>query len=288
MMPPLRMLRMLSLQLLFIPYMLWWLLASVFVDFEVSSVLLDLALRPGKRALLLWADCVDWFLRSLLLIANFCVSISHSAFTALLSPLRCVVPAQALQTWEHLKAHLLSEIGSFGPAAALQQLPGFAFLNTRCTGQGSETMTKVSAMVAAGPMGRTLSKLGISSKSDSNKQHDKMEDYTASAASAFCHSLFQYLADDEGLEAVKKLFEQISLLLQEFAVSKESQRVSSTGGYMAVLGAYDGVERKINNLTSKLPASVKTAAFPVLAGYGALLASGLLLSLLRFAFYGLH
>ncbi|KAG6556433.1 hypothetical protein Mapa_002376 [Marchantia paleacea] len=146
-------------------------------------------------------------------------------------------------------------------------------------------MSKVSSIATAGPMGRTLSKLGIN-KSESTKQHNKVDDYTASVVSAFCRSLFQYLSEDEGSEAVKKLFEQHTLLLQEMAVTKDSEHVSSTGGYMAVLGAYDAVDRKINELMLKLPASVKSAVFPVLAGYGALLASGLLLSLLRFAFYG--
>ncbi|KAL2631186.1 hypothetical protein R1flu_015872 [Riccia fluitans] len=262
---------------------------------KITYVVLEFLTRPARFALVLWVHSVDWFWRIVLRTGNFCWSLFEVIFTPLKKPLQCfselasfvlekVLPGEVIQLVPDLKHLVFVKSGRISSVGTSEQLKESSDPK-RGRGKKSATMMSV---VGGQTVAKKLTKVTVGDPEPDDKREGMVADYTASVVYAACHTVFEYLSGDEGSKALGKLLEVYGVIGQELAKTEDAKKAFNAQGHSSVLGTYDAAEVKMNDLTSKCPAAVKSCVIPLLVCYAALFCSGLLFTLIRFSLYGLH
>lgn len=152
-----------------------------------------------------------------------------------------------------------------------------------------------------GPVRRTIAKIKNSTglghdpkesyvnyQDDRPHPHPQVEDMMNTVGYSLIQQIMQYLQGEDGEAAMEAIFATQSKVAASLAVSDEARKASRIAAQEVVVGSYDAVERKYQEWFKGLPSYLTIVVFPVAACYVFLLAMGILLSLWRFAFFGLQ
>jgi hypothetical protein len=119
------------------------------------------------------------------------------------------------------------------------------------------------------------------------EQHPKVQGYAGAVAAAVVDDILKKFGGEEGIYVLTKLVGIISTQLADEAVSEKAKKTTRINAQEAFTGSYDAVERKWKEFFKKLPTSALWLAL-VAGAYLVALAIALLLSLWRFAVFGLR
>lgn len=134
---------------------------------------------------------------------------------------------------------------------------------------------------------RIIHKLPGTSNSSNVHKHEKVEDYTSSVADSVIRELFATLSSEQANAVIARVIQQQATVIAVSSASKEARMAARIGAKEAFLGSYDAVEEKYGGMMKNVPPMVQKFGAPVGAAVGSIFAAGLLLSVWRFALFGL-
>lgn len=167
-------------------------------------------------------------------------------------------------------------------------------------GHDSSTTTEHTSQ-RPGPVRRTIAKIKnptglghdpkesyVNCQDDKTHPHPQVEDVVNTIGYSLIQEIMHYLQGEDGEAAMETIFATQSKVAASLAVSDEARKASRIAAQEVVVGSYDAVERKYQEWLKGLPSYLTSVVFLVAACYVFLLAVGILLSLWRFALFGLQ
>lgn len=146
----------------------------------------------------------------------------------------------------------------------------------------------MAAKVVKASMGLGQDKHDYSTRVQQDDQphpHPQLEDLVNTVGLSLVQEFVQYLKGPEGEEALETILSQQAIVVSKLATTQEAKKAARVTASEAVCGSYDAVQRKWGEALS-------SGSMKLLAGvavlYVMLVGVGVLLTLWRFAFFGLH
>jgi hypothetical protein len=117
--------------------------------------------------------------------------------------------------------------------------------------------------------------------------HPKVEDMVNTVGYSLIQEVMQYLKGPDGEDAMEVIFTTQSRVAARLAVTEEARRAARIAAHEATAGTYDGGERKVKEALANIPPHFVTVVSILIGSYVVLLSAAMLLSLWRFALFGL-
>ena len=118
--------------------------------------------------------------------------------------------------------------------------------------------------------------------------HPKVEDMVNTIGFSLIQEMLQYLKSPDGEAALEAILTTQSKVAARLATSSSTLGASRIAAQEFVAGSYEGVQRKMTEIVHKVPPRVRSVGLLFVSCYCGMLAVGLLISLWRFALFGLH
>jgi hypothetical protein len=120
------------------------------------------------------------------------------------------------------------------------------------------------------------------------RPHPKVEDMVNTIGFSLIQEMLQYLRSPDGEAALEAILTTQSKVAARLATSSSTLGASRIAAQEFVAGSYEGAQRKVTELVHKVPPNVRSVGLLFVSCYIGMLAVGLLISLWRFALFGLH
>lgn len=118
--------------------------------------------------------------------------------------------------------------------------------------------------------------------------HPQVEDMVNTVAFSLTQELVQYLKGPAGAEALECILDRQSRVVSKLATTEEARQAMRAAAAEVVVGSYNAAQRKWTEVLNGTGRYGLQCVGIGVAVYVSLLAAGLLLTLWRFAFFGLH
>jgi hypothetical protein len=143
----------------------------------------------------------------------------------------------------------------------------------------------------AGRIIKASTGLGVGTKSDDGKEHPhpQVEDMVNTVGFSLVQELMQYLKGPEGEQALEHILDCQSRVVAKLAPTPEARQAMRVAAAEVVAGSYDAAYRKwAEAFHGARTSGIQYFLAMAVLVYVSLLATGVLLTCWRFAFFSLH